>query len=416
MADKVSWLGTAVAVAQVTENTVSGTVAAGETFTATINNVAVSYEAESGDTANTVATELAALINASANPAVTEVEAEVDTATITLTARTAGVPFTVAFSEDAAAGSWADGASGTEVTASSGPNYWSVAANWLTDAGANEVPASDDTVNVDGTVPILYGLDNNALEIDELNISGSVQIGLPPYNERGYAEHREQYLKIRCPLTRVNTQSGLVRLNLGSAVASTVNVYGTGQPTSGQCRALTLRGTNASNAFHVFSGDVGIAQRSGETATAATVIVGSGGGGGFGQTVVEIGPGATLTNVTVAQGELVTLSSWSGNLVVQGGTANVMGSAAGVVYVRDGGVVNWKSSGSFTCYGGPKGYLDMTQDLRARTCTAMTVYAGFVLNDSYKTVSWPAGGITVTEAGNGNSTLNFGASVTMKIS
>jgi len=87
------WTGNSVAVAQVT-TLVAQNVLTGDTFSVKINGKVISVVA-TADTAANVATLLAAAINASNIAEWREVIATVSGDTVTLTARTAGVPFVV---------------------------------------------------------------------------------------------------------------------------------------------------------------------------------------------------------------------------------------------------------------------------------------------------------------------------------
>src|ERR1700736_2287329 len=111
------WRGDAPAVKQVNTATVGGTAAGGQVYTVTINGKTVSYTAAGGDTNNTIAGALQALLAASTIPEFQEVAWTVATNVITGTSAVAGRPFT---NTSSATGT------GTLVrattTASSGPN------------------------------------------------------------------------------------------------------------------------------------------------------------------------------------------------------------------------------------------------------------------------------------------------------
>lgn len=114
-------------------------------------------------TVNDTATALAAAWNASANRLLTPITALASTDTVTLTADTAGVPFVVAGSVAGATGTMG---TGTTTVANAGPNDYGCATNWAEGA----IPAASDDVLIQGAVPILYGLDQSAIEVDNFTV------------------------------------------------------------------------------------------------------------------------------------------------------------------------------------------------------------------------------------------------------
>ena len=176
------WRGDAPAVAQKTTAT-PGNVEIGDQFLLTINGKSVSYTA----TAATVADVVGGLVTAigeSSIPEFAEIVASDTTSEVTLTAKTAGQPFTVASS--AINGGATDDQTLTisTTTVSSGPQHWDTSDNWST----GNLPGNTDDVYIENSdTSILYGLGQSAISLNSLNIAASFtgQIGLEAVNESG---------------------------------------------------------------------------------------------------------------------------------------------------------------------------------------------------------------------------------------
>lgn len=153
------WYGDAAATKQAESNTVSdATPAAGETWTLTFTGedgatATAVYTVVASDTETIIVAGLVSAVNNNSSAMIRRVTATGTTDVLTLTAATAGAPFTVAYAETAASGTW-DGTS--SVTANTGPNDWNTLENW----SSNTLPVADDDIRVpgDATASILYGL------------------------------------------------------------------------------------------------------------------------------------------------------------------------------------------------------------------------------------------------------------------
>jgi hypothetical protein len=155
------WRGDAAPVAQVSAVTVTADDNT-TTYKITINGKVVSVVG-SGAGVNTTAANLKAQLIASTIPEFLEVTWTVVAATISGTAIVAGKPFTFTATVSGGAGSF--GAVSTP-TASSGPNDWSVAGNWTT----NAIPANADDTYIDVPIPIYYGLDQHTVALNSLTL------------------------------------------------------------------------------------------------------------------------------------------------------------------------------------------------------------------------------------------------------
>jgi hypothetical protein len=166
MANK-RWLGTATAVAQVRTTEITG-AAAGSTITTTLT-------AEDGSTQSVVATMTNSTLadqatvyrNALAASSQSEFQKltySVDGAVVTITASLAGRPFSMSITGTTGSAS----ASNTAVTANAGPHDFKTAANF----DPSGVPASQDILQfTDGASDVLYGLDNNAVSLNQLIVT-----------------------------------------------------------------------------------------------------------------------------------------------------------------------------------------------------------------------------------------------------
>lgn len=266
------WKGTAVAIAQRTTLTFTGSFAATNTVTVSCNgnNLVVTLGSTSAASVTAVASAVSAAINASSAtaslsadetrniggqqiPEFTEFTASSSAGVVTLTGNTRGKPFSVTASETAS-GSVAVATS----VAATGPNHADNAANW----SGGTLPVSNDVLLFDsGGVSVLYGLQvftdgsiNNAVEITT-DYTGS--IGLPVYDVvSGYAEYRERYLYLDNSGVNSNyirftrgtqnlTNHGDIRLYCGDAGAAWTDIssYAVRGDTSGKPNIYVRGGT-----------------------------------------------------------------------------------------------------------------------------------------------------------------------------
>jgi len=395
----VIWKGGAAAVAQVTTCTVGGTIETDDIFKITIGTKTLSVTAGS-TVAATVATTIAAAFNAlsaTEYPEFAEITALATAGgALTLTADTAGVPFTVTLATTEAGGGAADAQTWgqTATTASAGPNDWSTAGNW----SGGAVPVnSDDVYLEDSAIGIYYGLDQSAVTLTSLTIRSTFigTIGLPRTNANGYVEYRDTYLKIGA--TTINagqgdgSGSGRIKINCGT-VQTTLNLDGTGAPYETGVPSLLFLGTHASNAINVTGGEIGIAFYGGEVSTVSTLKVTSAGGS---TPTVVCGLGVTLgtllnyggnVRVDATTAAITLVTQYDGSLTIDGKTN---ACTALTVY---GGTVFYNSSGTCTTATvGSNGTLDFRQDMRAKTVTNMNAYNGAAVYDTVAVVTFTNG-------------------------
>lgn len=226
--------------------------------------------------------------NASAATVETELESlsTIGSGNVTVTG-SAGGPWTVTFAGAEAntaqleitgdganlTGGSAQSVSSSNATASSGPNHWDVAANWV----PSGVPANgDDVVFADTGADCLYGLSQSAVTLDSLTISmewANRRLGLPHVNDNGYLEYRQQQLAIGADIITIGSGIGdgpsRVFLDTGTAAtALTVQNSGSG---NGRLPAVVWIGNNVANTIRINGGEFGTAPYPDQSATFDTL-------------------------------------------------------------------------------------------------------------------------------------------------
>lgn len=381
------WLGNALLASQV--NTLTpGSVTIGNVFTVAINSKAVSFTATANTVANVTAG-LTAAINASVYPEFLEITAADNTTTLSLTARTAGIPFTATPSAATGAGTPGATLSGS-VAAGSGPNDVNVAANWSLGA----VPVATNDVVFDlSSVDALWNLDTLvAVALTSLTIRASYtgRLGLPDYNG-SYYEYRPKYFQ--CLSTTVTVgdgpgaSSGRIKLDLGATQAA-LTVYSTGSPGDQGVEALLLKGTHASNTLIAYSGSIGIAIDTGSVSTFATITTGPTTGGSSVQ--LRCGSGVTLTTVKQDAGT-VQLNGACTTLTLRSGLCTLYGTGAYTTITVFGGRLNYQSSGTISAITVDRGAVDLSWDLRAKTISSCTLNVGATWLDPFFVATYSAG-------------------------
>ena len=427
------WIGNAPRIAQVTAYVFGGTWEATDVINLTIGSKTVSVVAGSTTITVVIDTIVTAwnALDEEAYPEFAEITASRSSSSLVLTMDSAGAgkPFTCTAATTETGGGAADSqtidgaasSTGTNSTANSGPNVVSLAGNW---AGGVAPVDADDVIFDQGSVDVLYDLDQNGVTPASITILPGYtgNIGLPVVNEDNsngpYFEYRETYLKYGNSsdatniAVLINGGGQRVKYSAGSSQA-TFRVEGTGQSNDQNVPACLLKGTHASTALHVSNGDVGFAYYGGETGTLVTLNV------GFqtnvaGDASVRLGSGVTLTapTITVTGGYLeINSAITSTSVVVQYDgeiKLNGTGGLAAGLAVRGGDFI-YNSTG--TLGGAPvvsgTGHLDFSQDLRAKTVTnAIDVYGDKArISDPHKSVGTLL--IDLDETANGEN-LNIG--------
>ncbi len=392
----VRFTGNAPAIKQI--NTITpASVTVGNVFTVTINGKAISFTATAATVANVTAG-LVAAIQASDFAEFKDVTPTDNTTTLTLTATTAGVPFTQ--TSGAATGTGTPGCTlvTSTTTANSGPYNWDIASNWDTLA----VPVAADDVYIDRpAAEIRYGLDQSAVTLSSLTIrcgqGYTVKIGLPDTNSQGYPEYRGTDLKISATTVSIEDSAlpgGSLRLNLNTGTAQTTGTMDCqARAVDSEREAVFWVGTHASNAWTVTNGSFAAAGRVGETATIATLNTARQGDTGQGPTV-RLGSGCTLTTIHHDGGSLEANSAITTYQQKGDAKATINGTGTLGDVTVDGGslIVNTSGTVGTSFAVGPKGRVDYSQDPRAKTITPMVVLSpGAKWNDPNGVVTYTAG-------------------------
>src|SRR5579883_1258005 len=364
----LSWTGSAPSIAQVNTWTFTGTWSSADVITVTIGSKAYTFTTGSATIATFFASLLAALqgLSSSLWPEFAEQTWGGTTPALTATANTAGKPFTCTISTNSALGTinGASSSTGTATTASSGPYDVSVAANYSTGV----LPANGDTLIIDREgARLRYGLDQHTVTLAVRRITAqAVQIGLPAINADAvaYSEYRPTFWKSGVTSDYVNSRSGRLKLDYYT-IQTTCTVDYTGKGVDQNIPALLINGTNASNAFNIFGGQVAFAFFGGTLNTANNY------GGAL--TVNTSGGVATALNHPQA-----------GNAVT-----TILGTGGVAQLTAYGGTIDYQTSGTLagnTVLGG-NAVLTFDNDQRARTVSnAITVYsAQVVVTDQFLT-------------------------------
>lgn len=385
MATKI-WRGDAPAVKQVDHFT-PGSVAAGRTFTVTMNGKAVSYTTSAGTVGDVCAGLQAALASAGIGE-FADVTWSEDGSKVIGTAATAGRPFT-------ATGSASGGStlSRTAVTASAGPHHWDTDDNW----SPLGIPGGGDDAVVTNDVDILYGLDQSAagtLASITWAQHATTRLGLPERSGLGYAEYRDTHLKINVSAVNVGigahpelglgtgrfkinclaTQTVVTVLNLASATE--VNSMG----------AMSFIGTHSGNVVNAFAGRIAVGLHG--AATVSLLRVGSA-SGTPGNVQVYVDGKTTLATAAVRDGLLITAAPVT-TLVQTGGEWHHVATSGTIATasVWNGNARYLSGQTITTLHVGRSGTFDCSRVTRARTVTNGNVYAGGAIHDPQGSIAW----------------------------
>lgn len=364
------FIGNAQAVADVW--TFTPTASNNATYTITCNGKSVTYTADASATVAEITAGLVAAASASTAPEEFGGGTWTDATTLVrFTGTVAGRSHS--FSSTASAGAL----TASNATAASGPNWLNVAANW---SGAT-LPVDGDTVIFDiPGVNIDEGLDLSAVTPAAIKRYQSFtgQIGLPEINEDGYTEYRTKYAKfgnsgdaivmlIDLGLGEGNGPS-LERWDFGSS-AATINIYGTGQPSSNDQKACQISGSGAID-VNITSGSVAFAQLATETAAIDELRI-SYESNQESDVDLYCGPGCTI-NTVIKSGGLAEFNSLIDTSLTNDGGETVINGTGNVdqLTIR-GGKVYYNTSGTLggnTIVSVEEG-LDFSRDPRTKTVT-----------------------------------------------
>jgi hypothetical protein len=373
------WVGSAAQIKQTYTITMANTFAQNDTITISCDNVDFVVTIGTLVTTAQVATTVKQAFNgetltdtsASSNVAVadggaqaipqfSEMVATVSGSVVTLTARTAGKPFTISVTESTAGTGTATGAA---ATANAGKHEADNADNW----DINAVPLDNDNIYFAGTTDMKYDL-SLAVQPASVNKPKSYtgNVGLAVINtdnsSKPYREYRGRYLTSddNSVTTTLNLETGdgagsgrfFYDSGAGQAV---VNIFGRGARIETGVPCILWKGSHASNVVNNLAGDLGIAWYGAETAVVATLRNGD---GPASPAETWVGAGVTLTTVVMNGGKLFTNSALTTGTQQGGewrhttGTITTLNVLGGTFYPLGGATVttlNIGSGGTFDC-------------------------------------------------------------------
>ena len=412
---EIGFRGDAVDKAQVTTIAVTGTWAAADTATFTINSRSITITI---GTAVTIADVVAACVAAWNGAALVgdesrdetgdniaefnEITASGSASPITLTADTKGVPFTVTVAE-VTAGSGALG-SPTDSTANSGKN--SLKAENLV-GGA--LPGAADSLTFENTdVDCKYHLDTIAAvgTLTKLEVMASFEadLGLPRKNASGsYYEYRQRYVDVDVTEVRIGEGSGngsaLVQLDIGAAAACTLRAFKS-DSSNDDMHAIRVHGSHASHAIEALgTATIDVAPEEDQSGQFATVhatgtaqvrtsnSVTLGSVYAYYKSKIDINSAAALTDITLLE------TAGSGKITLRGDndltTASVYGQ----------GLLELHGVGTITTLNlGPRAKLDASNLRTGVTITNCTAEEGATILDPNGLITWT----NAIDLGNGN--------------
>ena len=374
------WKGGTTAVAQVDDITPGGTIEAGDIFILTVtgengDTTTVTFAATATTVANVTAG-LTAAWNASTHYLCTGITAADGTTKMTLTADTAGVPFTVAATTTESNGDAADDQTIARAAsvANAGPYDWKTQANWT--GGDADLPGSDasDVIYVDGGT-IKYGLNQSAIA----NALTALYITRSQIGDNGSSGKNPSYLQIKTAKLDINyagnpgSSTFLSPVNIDTgATACAITVFNSGTNTPTTEPSVNIKAASASSNLYVLKGIVGVANHSGETTTLGTINV------SFTTSVntdaeVYMGSEVILTTYTQKGGDNL-LSSAATTLNIEAGTLQTEGSGAYTTVNNTGGTFVSNSTGTITALNiSGSGVSDFTKSQEARTVTTLKI-------------------------------------------
>lgn len=378
------WIGNAVNVKQTYTITIANTWAQNDTATINIDGLEFVITIGTLVTTAQVATTIKQAFNgetltdtsasctipiadggAQAIPQFSELVATVSSSVVTLTARTAGKPFTITSVTESTAGTGT--ATGAAGTSNAGKHELDNADNLSGDAAL----VDDDVLVFDsGSVDVKYDMSTGvqlATITKYMGFTGNV--GNAPTNtdntSKPYPEYRGLYM-----VTDDNTVTTTANLELGSGRGSgrfmwdagagqvLLNIYGRGTRLTDGVPCILFKGTHASNEVNNLGGDLGIAFFGGETAVVPTL---RSGGGPASQASTICSSGVTLTTTICNGGSLETSSAITTATVYAGshkhrtGTITTLNVLGGTYYPLADATITTLTVGSggvFDCTSG----------------------------------------------------------------
>lgn len=348
-----TWNGGASTRAQVDTFTITGAGLQNDVWTLTVtaedgSTTTVTYTDEAGPTTQKEVTGLVAAWEASTHKYCTGIAAADDgDPDFTLTASTAGTPFSVALTHSAGGTS-----SKASTVVNGGPYDYNDVNNWLEGA----IPgAADDVLIAAGASNIRYGLDQSGVAVDRFDVEDGYtgQIG----------DESIGYLKID-PDDFNFAGTGQAWINTGSAATNSHIIFNTAAPSAGY--GLYLLHDTLGVPLTIYKGNVGFGINP-SGATILTTVYVNYTTNRDSDVTLDL-KAATLTTLNVTGGTVsvevatTTINQWAGTLTTQKAmtitTANIMG---GTFVSNASGTIGTLNANGGTC--------DFRRDSIARTVT-----------------------------------------------
>jgi hypothetical protein len=408
----IRYLGHAAGVKQVDTITIANTWAQGDTITLTIDNIDVVVTIGTLVTTAQVATTLKQAFNgetltdtaASYTPnsgiqtigQFTEMVATVSSSVVSLTANTAGKPFTLSVTETTAG----DGTA-TEATATAATGKYHL--NNVDNLSGNTAVADNDVLVFDfGSIGPQHGLTAACQPLTVIiKQAFTGLIGLPEQNIDNPSYHYADYRTPRSMLFDDNTATssyhigegegqGSSRIRIdGGAGAWKAYIHNSGSRELTGVPCILLAGTNASNELNNYNGDVGIAYYAGQSCTLTSLRNGN---GPSSSAKTYCGTGATLSSCTVAMsGGTLTTNSALGTVNMTGGEAFHQIGAVTTLNVW-GGRWHQRNGSTITTLTVGNGVFDKSANSEPLTITnAVQLFKGARIYDPLGTITFSAG-------------------------
>jgi len=400
------FLAAATAVAQVDTFT-PATIEIDDVFTLTVTGFdgtsdTVNYTAVD-TSATTVSGALIAAWNAKTESLFTGITAS-GTATVILTADTAGVAFKVASSAVDGGGTDTQTFTRAATTKNEGPSDWSSTENWSegTIPGAT---AGEDTYIANSSVDILYGLDQSAAAqtLDSLHISQSYtgKIG-----HNGVTGLVGDYLQVKVTAFFLGeffqpnppAGSGRIKIDFGTVQAA-ISVLNTGSAEDTNKPAFRMLCNHASTSIvEIRKGTVGVAFGPGETSLLLDAAISY-----ITQpktdATLTLGIGVSITTVDCIGG-VTSLLAAATTVYSRAGTLLTDGAGAITTLNISGGVATPNSTGTITTVNLTNGgTCDFTGSEAARTVTNMKMDASSILKYEPSVMTFTNGIESVSASG-----------------
>jgi hypothetical protein len=317
---QIVWIGNLTTQKQIDTFTPAN-VESTDTFTLTAtgddgSSVAISFNATGATVANVTAG-LVAAWNASTHRLCQLALAADNTTNLTLTAVTAGVPFSVAATTTDHGGANTQTLTRAATQANIGPNDVSLAGNYQ----ANVMFVASDTVTLNGLASssLLYGLNQSAITLTKLDVKrpASIYVGNP---DQAY------YLRVSATTLNIGEQvpgagstgSQFIAIDTGSN-AATVNLFSSTTAGLNGLPPVLLKGSHASNVLNILGGNGGLGMLTpGEASSFPNINMLNG--------TFTVGSGVTGPTLLSQDGGTFTLNVGATTVKQNAGTLNLAGS------------------------------------------------------------------------------------------